>query len=424
MLKSNLMHEVIQELIGTFHEVTAEAYEEVISPRLKFSGYKVKSTSWNEGLVLDVSDEEDVNNLRELLNARAIPFSRIVGVTAVNITEVLLRPVNKYTIAQTTGDASHERRVSLFTVNLNYYGDALRLEIEVGNTESIAYRFLRVLPHRFMRARTKRPYSLSITNLTNPAKQFKENEVIDLARSVLFDIEYTYGTSFEILTIDPAIALFPKTRRFRSLPEEPIELVYKRYIPELIEYFHAGLSVDFLPFKFLCYYHVIEYFSDKSAFWTVANELRRLLRKPDFHARSNKYVAEALQVFQKEATRIANDKEKIRRVLQQYIKAQQLMDSLLELNVLDCFEKEVTFDCSKSLTLPAIQFGNEQKFYETLTKRIYPLRCSIVHSNPDFDLQKAVPFKRTRENLARLAIEVVLLNEIARQIIAEADETE
>jgi hypothetical protein len=49
--------------------------------------------------------------------------------------------------------------------------------------------------------------------------------------------------------------------------------------------------------------------------------------------------------------------------------------------------------------------------------RIYKLRCSIVHSNPDFDEKKAIPFVPSATNLQKLAHEITLIEEVAKMII-------
>ncbi len=95
-----------------------------------------------------------------------------------------------------------------------------------------------------------------------------------------------------------------------------------------------------------------------------------------------------------------------------------LNDTQLE----DHFENEVEFHSHKTLTLPAIKFDNENDFYLTLSKRIYSMRCSIVHSNPDFDENKAIPFTPTEENLHELRKEIALVKEIAKTVLAGSAE--
>ena len=73
--------------------------------------------------------------------------------------------------------------------------------------------------------------------------------------------------------------------------------------------------------------------------------------------------------------------------------------------------------CNSEMKLVGIDFNNDNQFYDNLTSRIYTLRCSIVHSNPDFDAEKAIPFVAINENLAIVRREIVLIEEIAKMII-------
>ena len=79
-------------------------------------------------------------------------------------------------------------------------------------------------------------------------------------------------------------------------------------------------------------------------------------------------------------------------------------------------------DCNKPLKLTAINFDKDGNFYNELTQRIYAVRCPIVHSNPDFDESKAVPFNPTSNNIEKLKIETELMMEIARKIIVDTKE--
>src|SRR5699024_9124286 len=125
-----------------------------------------------------------------------------------------------------------------------------------------------------------------------------------------------------------------RRQRFSDIPKEKINLVFKKYIPELIQYFHLAEKVDYLPFKFICYYHIIEYFSDKSAYHLVSNEVKKLLLKPDFHINTDSYVNQAINLFKKENDKYTGDKVKIERVIKQFIDREDLKESLTQLELI------------------------------------------------------------------------------------------
>lgn len=76
----------------------------------------------------------------------------------------------------------------------------------------------------------------------------------------------------------------------------------------------------------------------------------------------------------------------------------------------------------KPLKLPKVDFNSDSNFFGNLTKRIYSVRCSIVHSNPDFDETKAIPFVPTTKNMEILRMEIELVLQISRTIIIGSKE--
>lgn len=144
--------------------------------------------------------------------------------------------------------------------------------------------------------------------------------------------------------------------------------------------------------------------------------------KPDFHINTDKYINQAINFLKVESTKYTSDKIKLRRVINQFIDKDNLIEYLKTIELYDYFQQPVSFDCIKQLELPAIDFSNDSKFEETITSRIYIMRCSIIHSNPDFEESKAIPFSATPSNLLKLKTEIDLIYEIVRTIILESAE--
>lgn len=159
---------------------------------------------------------------------------------------------------------------------------------------------------------------------------------------------------------------------------------------------------------------------DKAAYALVSRKIKNLLSNPDFHIKSNEYISQAINIFKKENEKYTTDKIKIGRVLREYVEKESILGHIEDLGLTDHFTKEHNLRCAKTLNICAISGDNDNAFYDTLTKRVYALRCSIVHSNPDFDESKAVPFISTPENMDFLRDEIELLREIARRIIVNS----
>lgn len=375
----------------------------------------------NSSLQLRVVDLKELEQLTNILKTKPFIFNDFLAIKYDSTIEVLLTPISLRTSVR-VNESDDDKNTKIIDIGLNYHKNELEISLEIGTKDNVLPTFASFVRGR-MRYSRRKPFILKIKNFQKPTTECIENDTRNILNSVLFDIEYNYDLGLETINIESLVRrVFRKKKRQFELPKEKINLVYKKYIPELIQYFHIAEKVDFLPFKFICYYHIIEYFSDKSAYHLVSNEVKKLLLKPDFHLKTDMYVTTAINLFKKENDKFTGDKNKVERVLKQYINREELKESLTELELIDHFSKELTLDCNKPLKLPAINFDQDGSFFGELTKRIYMVRCSIVHSNPDFDESKAVPFNPTPHNIEKLRIETELIMEIARKIIVDTKE--
>jgi len=375
----------------------------------------VSGLEGNPDITLLLRDEDDENAVLDMPLGEIILFKNYLGLLHNKQVQVILTEIGFRGI---TIDRNIERGID---IKIHYKNSELHIKIQLVE-EDTPLKFIANHIRGSHRKRFRKTTILTITNFPDTNMVNLEDETKNILNSVLFDIEYNFGLSFETIRIDSIKRrLHKKTRIKYEIPSEPIELTYKKYIPELIDYFHTGEKIDYTPFKYVCYFHIIEYFQDKSAFFIVREKLKHIIQKPDFALNINSYVNQALNLIKQESEKHQTDKIKIQRVLKQFIELEDLKKYLAEDDLLGFFEKESIMDCSKPLILPAIDFS-ESKFFETLTNRIYSIRCSIVHSNPDFDEKKAVPFVASTENIDKLKYEVELIMEIARTIILKSTE--
>lgn len=355
-------------------------------------------------------EETDFDALDNILESGLIFFNDFLGMACGSVVEVPLSNLGRGPIRRNRHDQK-----DLVEVNINYHNNQLSiklmlLELEETKVGALSSTILDLrLPNRLP--------VVTIEGLEKPTSAGLESDIRNVLNSVLFDIQCTYGMTLGTTNIEKYKFRRRATRRLTPLPSQPINLLYKNYIPELLEYHHTADSVDYLPFKYICYFHVVEYFMDKSAYELVSKRVKQILMRPDFHLKSNAYIAEAVNIFKKENERYTSDKNKINRVFQQFIDRDSIKKFISDNNLASQFEIEKTIICSKPLKLPAINFENDNNFFDTLTRRIYSLRCSIVHSNPDFDENKAVPFSPTIENIDFLREEIDLIKEISKTII-------
>jgi hypothetical protein len=410
------MQEELDKLKAVFPKLKTEMIEQKfifkneieIEKRILLSGL-----SGNEELVLILRDEEETTKALGLPLQDVYLFKEFLGLYQNNKIEVLLTEIS-------LGSFVTSRRIekSPVEININYRKSELKVRIEYNEDEEALKFIASHIRGSITRGRYRRALILTIENLSNIKLEDLESEVKLILNSVLFDIEYNFSLSFETININSLQRkLWRKPKPRYELPIEAINLTYKKYLPELIDYFHTGEKVDYIPFKFICYFHIVEYFQDKSAFFIVREKLKNIMLKPDFSLNVNLYATQALNLIKQESEKNQTDKIKIQRVLKQFLDVDEFKQFLVNEELLDYFSKDLTMVFTKNLILPAIDFTSDTKFIETLTNRIYSIRCSIVHSNPDFDDKKAVPFLATLENIDKLRYEVELIMEVAKTII-------
>ena len=381
--------------------------------------YVVHGIKDNKSIDFLIRTDADIDFLEELLDKTPYLYSHFIGTYIDNTIQVALSGVS---FKSFRGIGIDDEGKVLFKVKLNYFENELDISLKVTKSDDVISRYTQILRNRTTYLR-KPPLVIQIENFDKITEEGIENDTKNILNSILFDIEYTYGLAFETIKIESLPKRYlRRNNQFSELPSDEINLVYKKYIPELIEYFHVGEKIDYLPFKFICYYHVIEYFSDKSAYYVVSNYLKKLLLKPDFHTKTDEYVNQAINFFKKESDRYKSDKIKIERVLKQFVTREELAEKLNNIKIKDHFENEVTLYCSTPLKLPKIDFSTDSNFFGNLTKRIYSVRCSIVHSNPDFDEAKAIPFLPTTDNMEILRVEIELVLQLSKLIILGSKE--
>lgn len=396
----------MEELIKRFEE--HKTFEAKIIERSYDNSQNLLITNKNGnkemGLIIT---EEDLSFYKEFNFDELELLNDFMGFTWKNDIYIQLSNVSLYT-----------RRMPIeknIDIKMNYKNNNLNITIGVLDSENEASILMSSL--RASRYRPNKVILIKISDFINYDKSILSEDIRCITDSVLFDLSSNFKLHYEPTPIDDHYIMPLGIKRSYKVPDSVIEFSYKNYIPELLGYYRNAEKVNYLPFKYLCYYSILEYFLDKSAYFQVSKGIKSMLLKPDFHLNIDYYVSKAVKLVKKENEKHLTDKIKIQRVFNQYIEREELVDSLKALNMLEYFSTESILKCNSEMKLIGINFNNDSQFYENLTSRIYRMRCSVVHSNPDFDEEKAIPFVATSENLAIVRQEIVLIEIIAKNII-------
>ncbi len=376
--------------------------------------YNITSIPGLDNLTLNLQSADEFEKLDQLIESKPVLFGDYLGGRFGSEIEVVLTKISRGLFRPRSPTGS-------VTVELVYQGANITVTLTPTRRERTQIGFIASNLVGVRALQSTSSATAIIKGIPAADPQTLEADTARVLRSVLFDFEYTYGFAFETTNLENLknSQVFTR-RRSPPLPVDPIRLLYKSYVPELIEYFHVAERVDYLPFKYICYFHVLEYFMDKSAYSVVSRKVKQLLLSPDFHLRSAEYISNAVNIIKLETERNTTDKIKIGRVIGEFAQCETLQKHLTGIGAQDHFNKDHTLSCAKPLKLSAIKFDSEQAFVDSVARRVYAMRCSIVHSNPDFDESKAVPFLPTPKNIEFLRVEIELIKELSRTIICNS----
>ena len=362
-----------------------------------------------EEIRLVIISPDDLQSFKNLLSNKNNFFKNCLGSYNAEYVDLLVYKIN----AEKLFFGNHVNKLEL---ELFFKGKKLSIVLSQYLNDNLLTDFIKLYngPKNLNANKT----ILRIKGLNLNTFNIKEEDLKSLFNSVFFDIKCLRNEYFEVYDYHFLSENY-KIRKsiYKQEASDKHKLVFKKLIPELIEYFKVADQINYLPFKFLCYYHILEYFLDKSAHLAIKRKLDSVLYQSDFDANSDKYIDEILQTFKDEGDRLKSDKIKIQRVLQEFLNKEKILDFIDKLDLKDHFSKDQIFEFQTKVTLDQIKTDNNFQLFKSLADRIYSIRCSIVHSNPDFGVKKGVPFVSSKANLSILEKEIYLLEEIGKALI-------
>ena len=189
-----------------------------------------------------------------------------------------------------------------------------------------------------------------------------------------------------------------------------------KYDEEAISlYWYARTAVNMPLLQFLAFYQVLEFYFPQYSYKEAQEKIKNLLKDPTFDRNSDKNVARILDIVKvsSRGKSIGDERNQIRATIQCCI-------GIVEMN--DFFngteERRDFFDeqkKSKSFVNPKISFNrNDHDIRMDVSNRIYNLRCRIVHTKDESDIEMLLPFS---QDLAYLKYDIDLIEFIARKVL-------
>ncbi len=217
-----------------------------------------------------------------------------------------------------------------------------------------------------------------------------------ISKVYLFKCAYRYNAFVSMISLFKGLnPLYPNDNRFSYTDESLVKLDINE---ELLNYYQQGVRFSD-PFEsFLSFYHIFEYF-----FRLVADEF-----KNDIIVSNNFEGSE--DDFKKILSSCLNDEKRLELVFRKFINKHLFKAELYRFdpNYYSYLENNnVIFAEAKKI--------NNDKFYKTISDRVYKVRNALVHRKEWIDYHKYVP--TNIEHRKELRQELLLMKIIANQII-------
>ncbi len=361
---------------------------------------------------LVIVDQKDLQYFKNFIGNSASFLKNYLGSYNEEYIDLLVYKIN-------TERLFSSARVNEIIIETFFKGQKLSIELSQHINDNLLTDFIKI--YNGPQQLDNRCLILRIRGFSFESSSIQESDLKTLLNSIFFDIKCLRNEYFEVYNYNQLARRFRlKTPLNSGNSKDKHKLVVKNLIPELIDYLKVADRIDYLPFKFLCYYHILEYFLDKSAHLTIKRKLDAVLYQPDFDLNSDFYIGEILQTFKEEGDRLNSDKIKIQRVLQEFLERGKFLSFIDDLEFKDHFFSNQVLEFQTNVDLNSLKRDTDVQLFKSLTERIYSIRCSIVHSNPDFGVKKGVPFVSSDRNLSILEKEVFLLEEIAKTLILKS----
>ena len=155
-----------------------------------------------------------------------------------------------------------------------------------------------------------------------------------------------------------------------------------KYNVEALSLYWNARSLQGMPLgQYLAFYQTIEFYYTIYANYDAQFRIRNLLKDPSFDVSNEKDISKILNVvkYNKSSNTFGNELEQLKATLNHCIDAQDIQ----EFFDTEAFDENIfTNKNSKKLADSPIniQFNNTASLFSEVAKRIYKIRCRIVHT--------------------------------------------
>lgn len=239
--------------------------------------------------------------------------------------------------------------------------------------------------------------------------------------SILFSFAYNTNHVFRKLSNIDEMFMKKGDHKPLSKKNKLNELMAPRlsFNKELTEQYYMALSSNDIYVKFLCYYHIFEFFFEEIYQEELFKSIKEIILNPSFSLKKNKDIAKIIETVNKKNKQNkpgfqGNELEALELTLEKYIDCLDLVNCIEPCYIQYYKNCGVPFSSGDAIDLTDV---NNQKIFKKLAARIYKTRNALVHSKSnDFRLKEKGIYHPFSDKSA-LEKEIPLMKYIAEVLI-------
>lgn len=331
-----------------------------------------------------------------------------------NELEILIKSIDSHSLENTISNTGYEIKIN------ETISDKMCIKlIEELPNERIkvllpTFRLERISEHKdnltifdFIKAIFSGYYSLDIKSLSNNSNY---TELLQLAKSFIFNISLLQNRNFYIVENVQNLSydLKPNIRR---IPRNNIDIPYRKYIDEVVQYYIDGNAARVPKIKFLSFYNVLEFYFDKVYLDDKCKKIQNIITNPKFNHNNLSHYKKILEVFD---IKKAKNLEKTN--ITEFDSLKLLIAKYIDLNEFRNFLNEYRYyienDAYKINDTKFSLSDSDECLISKISKRIYQIRNALVHSKETENV-RYVP----RKDDVYIYNEVELIKYLAEEII-------
>lgn len=342
-----------------------------------------------------------------------------IGIFQDNTLEVLIRSIDSIPLDNVITNSNYEIKINenisdALCVKMikNLPNEKIKVLVPIFRLERIYEETGNINLFDFIRTAFLGYCSLEIKSLDDSSNCF---EMFQIAKSFIFNISMLQNRNFYIVD-NMENFLYDLKPSIRRIPRNNIDVPYRRYIDDVVQYYIDGNSARVPKIKFLSFYNVLEYFFDKVYIDDKCKKIQKIITSPKFNHSNLNHYKKILEVFD---IKKAKNLEKTN--INEFDSLKLLISKYIDLNEFRSFLNEYRYyienDAHKIENTKFSLLDSDECIVSKISKRVYQVRNALVHSKDTENIRYA-----PRKDDIYIYNEIELIKYLAQEIIIATSE--